>query len=493
MSKINLQTAGLISVICVLSACENPRAFNADLHEVANLVGLSSPIPVLSEGITDRNAKINADLLDFAISAVSTSLRVGAASSRLSASEDQIIEAQAAFLPQVSLNAKGIRTKQDIQSSSNPSFAGNSSSYTTLDVKLTVRQVILDFTASAEVARLRAEAKARAAEVAVSQQEVLDVVLGRYIDAAEALERLALSEAEIAYYQILNTDETLQVDEGGFRSSQRSATLAELARAKSDYAVGLSDYRIRVDLVCRLTAAADCPLPRAVSLSQTLLRPVPLTEADRQSIKNGPEQRALRAALSAALREVERAQMQMRPTISAYLETARRDRGGSLFDGSSVTDNVDLGLVANWDFYQGNRQQAATRREVNEAFALAQELEVRLRERMGELEVADAALAALWANDIALQRVVDARSSAVSAFRAELSAGDATRAELARAELELVRAQVLRQATRRNFVSATIAMRRATGTISRDTVEFVNNILSDKSSAPRIYSLSKAR
>jgi outer membrane protein TolC len=194
--------------------------------------------------------------------------------------------------------------------------------------------------------------------------------------------------------------------------------------------------------------------------------------------------------LSAALREVERAQMQMRPTLSAYLETARRDRGGSLFDGSSVTDTVDLGVVVNWDFYQGNRQQAAASREMNEAFALAQELEARLREQMGELEAADAALAALWLNDIALQRVVQARFSAVAAFRAEVSAGDASRAELARSELELVRALVLRQATRRTFVSATVAKERATGTISRDTVEFVGNVLSDAMHAPRIYRLA---
>jgi outer membrane protein TolC len=220
---------------------------------------------------------------------------------------------------------------------------------------------------------------------------------------------------------------------------------------------------------------------------------VPLTEAERQSITTGPEQRALRATLSAALREVERAQMQMRPTVSAYLEKTRRDRGGSLFDGSSVTDTVDLGLVVNWDFYQGHRQQAATRREMNEAFALAQELEARLREQMGELEAADAALGALWLNDIALQRVVQARSSAVAAFRAEVSAGDATRAELARAQLELVRAVVLRQATRRTFVSATVAKKRATGTISRDTVEFVSNVLSEASYAPRIYRLAMAR
>jgi outer membrane protein TolC len=493
MNSIIPRIAGATAMVCVLAACENPRVFNADLQEVANRVDANSAIPAFFEGNGDRRADASADLLEFAIAAVSTSPRVGAARSQLSAAEDQIEESRADFLPQLSLSVEGIGTEQEILSSSNPSFAGNKSSYTTLDATLTARQVLLDFAASADVARVRAEAEARAAEVAVSQQEVLDVVLGRYIDAAEALERLALAEAEIAYYRILNADETLQVAEGGFRRSQRGETLAELARAQSDYVVGLSDYSIRVDLVCRLTSAADCPLPRAVSLSRALPRPVPLTEAERQSITTGPEQRALRATLSAALREVERAQMQMRPTVSAYLEKTRRDRGGSLFDGSSVTDTVDLGLVVNWDFYQGHRQQAATRREMNEAFALAQELEARLREQMGELEAADAALGALWLNDIALQRVVQARSSAVAAFRAEVSAGDATRAELARAQLELVRAVVLRQATRRTFVSATVAKKRATGTISRDTVEFVSNVLSEASYAPRIYRLAMAR
>jgi outer membrane protein TolC len=490
MNFIIPQIVGATAIIFVLAACESPRVFDADLQAVASSLDDGREIPGYFENSVDRRADVNAGLLDFAIAAVLTSPRVGAAQSHLSAAEDQIEESRAAFLPQLSLNVELVGTGQEIQSSSNSSFEGNNSVYTTLDASLVARQVILDFAASADVARVRAEAEARAAEVAVSQQEVLDVVLGRYIDAAEALERLALAEAEIAYYRILNADEALQVSEGGFRRSQRGATLAELARAQSDYAIGLSDYRIRVDLVCRLTAAADCPLPRAVSLSRALPRPVPLTEAERNAITTAPEQVALRATLSAALREVERAQMQMRPTLSAYLETARRDRGGSLFDGSSVTDTVDLGVVVNWDFYQGNRQQAAASREMNEAFALAQEIEARLREQMGELEAADAALAALWLNDIALQRVVQARFSAVAAFRAEVSAGDASRAELARSELELVRALVLRQATRRTFVSATVAKERATGTISRDTVEFVGNVLSDAMHAPRIYRLA---
>jgi hypothetical protein len=68
-----------------------------------------------------------------------------------------------------------------------------------------------------------------------------------------------------------------------------------------------------------------------------------------------------------------------------------------------------------------------------------------------------------------------------------MEAGSATDVEIGLARMEVVRAQVLRQATRRNYVAATVARARATGALNADVVKYVANILSDGQLSTRAY------
>ena len=460
--------------VCVaaVAACENIVTFEGDLETVAPTVRSDATPPSLGFG-TAQTPSRNANLLTFALSAVENSPETASARYLRDAAEAQVKEDVARFRPQGSLTIEQIYTDQEILESSNPSFAGNKSSFETLEATLRFEQTIIDVPAVAEIARSRAELEARTADVLRTQQDVLSTVLTRFLDSSEALERVKLARAEVRYFQQLNAAEQRRVNEGDLRASERGATVSELARARSDLAIAQADYDIRVGALCRMAPAAACPQPGAISLSRALPRPAPLSAEERNAIASGPEIAVLDAGLKSALREVDRARTGTYPTLSAYIEGARRDRGGSLFDGSSLTETVNTGIVLDWQFLQGGRVRAASERELNEAYALSAQREGQVRARMGELEAAVDGLDALWRNDIALATVQNARARALGASRSELNAGTGTDVDVSRAQLEVVRASVLRSTTRRTYLSAMVARHHATGRLDQEMVDLI--------------------
>ena len=83
--------------------------------------------------------------------------------------------------------------------------------------------------------------------------------------------------------------------------------------------------------------------------------------------------------------------------------------------------------------------------------------------------------------------MISLRRSAVNEISQEIKAGVASDLELAEANLELVRAEVLQQRTRRNYIVATIARARATGSIVDELVASVERVLSDNRYSARVY------
>lgn len=471
-------------------ACEKPITLDDDLEAAAARLKVEVEVPSNGQSPTGE-VRANASLMSFAQSSLTESPIVANARFQLEAAQQQLREERARFRPQVGLTVENLSTDQKIVGSSNPSFEGNQSTYTTLDTTLRLQQTLLDVPASADIARATAVIEVRASELTSAEQRVLKTVLTRYLESAEALERVILAEAETEYFQKVNAAETRRVDEGDMRPSTRGTTVSELARARSDLAIARADYAIRVQSLCRLSASVDCPLPRPMSLNVALPRPAPLSENEITALESAPEFQALNANLKAALREVDRARTRSWPVLSAYVEAAQRDRGGSLFDGSSLTETVNVGVVFDWQLIQGGGVRAAARREVNEALALDAERRQVLQERTGELEAAAAGLEALWQNDIALQAVMAARSRALRDAEREQSEGAVSEVELALAQLELTRAEVLRRTARRIFLGATIAREWSTGQLDMEMIDLTSKLAGRADEAVQTYRISR--
>ena len=97
------------------------------------------------------------------------------------------------------------------------------------------------------------------------------------------------------------------------------------------------------------------------------------------------------------------------------------------------------------------------------------------------------ALNALWRHDRSLNEIISLRREAVNEVSREIEAGLANDLELARANLELVRTEVLQQRTRRNYIVATVARARATGSVNDKLVALVGRILSDNRYSKLVY------
>ena len=179
--------------------------------------------------------------------------------------------------------------------------------------------------------------------------------------------------------------------------------------------------------------------------------------------------------------------MASRPRVSFELSVSNRDRGGSLFDGSSLTETTDASLNVEWDLFTSGRLRSIRNRELHEALATEHEYESQMRIAVNDLQSAGSALEALWAHDQSIGAVIAIRRGALSDLRSEQEVGTATEMDVALAQLELTRAEVLRQRTRRNYVAALVARARVTGSLGGETIDLVERVLSDGLNSVRVY------
>ena len=154
-----------------------------------------------------------------------------------------------------------------------------------------------------------------------------------------------------------------------------------------------------------------------------LPRPAPITQEELDSIANAPEIRAMAARVNVALREVDQARMAMYPRVTLELAAARRDRGGSLFDGSSMSQTKDASLLIEWDIYTSGRLRQIRDAELNEALAVGHDYEARLQTTVSDMRSATSALSALWQHDRSLNQVIALRSAALQEIERERDAG----------------------------------------------------------------------
>ena len=474
-------------IICLaLSGCSIVE-FDATADELVARIESDGPAVARPVPFGPNPPSLEGTLKEFSERVASTNLMVSRAERLLLASQSRLGEARAEFYPQVAFEVETITTDQSVKRSSNASFDGNNTKFQTNNLSVVVSQRIIDMSASAAISVARAEKAARAADLDGARQDVLADVLNANIDASEALERWRIADAEVRYFSTLNRVEQAQVDAGEMRSTLRSETTAELARARSDTRISAVDYRIRSDRLCRLADGVACPYPHSANLGVSLPSPIPFSETELASISDAPKLLAMFERVNVSLREVDQARMAMLPRVSFSLSASTRDRGGSLFDGSSITETADASLNFAWDVYTSGRLRNIRDRELNEALANEYEYEAQLRNSVNDLQSAGSALAALWQHDLSVGAVILIRKKALSDLISEQKAGTAIEMDVALAGLQLVQAEVLRQRTRRNYVAALVARARVTGTLGVETVDLVERILSDGRYSVRVY------
>jgi outer membrane protein TolC len=476
-----------LSLLLVAAGCGGIIKFEKTAEELLAQMEKDGPVVPVASSMAPSQLSTYGSLTSFTTAAAQTSPSVASAQRQMMAAQARVTEAEREFYPQIALTADQVSTHQVIQESSNPSLEGDDTQYNTTNVALTANMRLLDLPMSAAIVAARSEAEAREADFEAAKQDLRQNVLTVYAEAAEAIERWRLAQAEVQYFNARAEFERTQSNAGELRASERSVSAAELARARSDASIAAADYRIRADRLCGMAYDTACPYPAAARNGASLPRPTAISQEELGRIENSPEVRAMASRVNVALREVDQARMAMYPRLSLAIAAAQRDRGGSLFDGSSLTQTEDVTLQFEWDFYTSGRLRAIRDAQLNEALAVGHEYEAQLQAAVNDMRSATSALNALWQHDRSLNEVISLRRSAVNEISQEIKAGVASDLELAEANLELVRAEVLQQRTRRNYIVATIARARATGSIVDELVASVERVLSDNRYSARVY------
>lgn len=417
--------------------------------------------------------------------ALAGSPAVTVARARAQAARFEVEEKRAAFWPQVTLSDEALRKGERINSSQNPNDEFDVNAFSTVELKATFSLAVVDLAASASYDASVERYLSTLAEVRRAEQDLRLRAATTFIDAAEALERFVQAGAQREFYRLRAEREAGEVAAGTLRASLQAETLAELARAESDYRIAIRDYEIRVGAFCRLVRDVACPAVPGAGFARALPRPAALGEEERAAVLTAPDIRVLEFTTRAALREVERAAAGNRPRVSLVAEAREWNQFGDDLTGSADTDTGEFGLLLEWDIYSGGRVLAETGRRRFEAEALEAELDGQIRDRTGQLEVAYAALNALWENDRMLAEVVAVRARAVELARTELAAGLIGETDLAEARLNLVEAETRRRSIRRSFVSASLARARATGALDDGATALVTLVFNDRDLARR--------
>lgn len=483
----NISLTFSVSIFLVSTGCGGNIKFEKTAEELLAEMEREGAIVPLASSMSPSQISPAGSLTLFAADAVVTSPNVASAKRQMMAAQARVMEAEREFYPQISLTSDETRTHQIINESSNPSLEGNDTRYDTSNVALIADLRLLDLSMSAAIVAARSEAEAREADFEAEKQDLLQGILSAYADAAESIERWRLAEAEVQYFNELYGFELTQSNAGALRASERSASAAELARARSDKSIAAADYRIRVDRLCAMAYETLCPYPGVARNDASLPLPTKISQEELDRIEGSPEIRAMARRVNVALREVDQARMAMYPRLSLELAAAERDRTGSLFDGSSLTHTEDITLRFEWDLFTSGRLRAIRDAQLNKALALDHDYDAKLQDKVDDMRSTTSALTALWKHDRSLNEIISLRSESVNEVSRELAAGLANDLELARSNLELVRAEVLQQRTRRNYMVATIARARATGSVNDELIALVERILSDNRYSKLVY------
>lgn len=485
-SKLLLR-ASTIPLMIAVAGCGGNIKFEKTAEELLAQMEKDGPVVPVAASMAPSQISRSATLSTFALAASQTSPKVSSAHRQMMAAQARVIEAVREFYPQISLSSEQIQTRQQIIESSNPSLEGDKTRYDTTNISLTANLRLIDLPKSAAVVAARSDAEAREADFEAAKQDLLQDVLNAYADSAEAIERWRLAKAEVQYFTARAEFEQMQANAGEMRASEKSVASAELARAKSDATIAAADYRIRADRLCGMAFGTTCPYPAAARNGVSLPRPTAISAEELAKVENAPEVRAMARRVNVALREVDQARMAMLPRLSLEITSAQRDRGGSLFDGSSLSRTEDVSLRFEWDLYTSGRLKAIRNAELNEALAAGHDYEAQLQSAVNDMRSATSALDALWQHDRSLNEVIALRRTAVQEISTEIAAGVANDLDLAEARLEQVRAEVLQQRTRRNYVVATIARARAVGAIDDALIASVERVLSDNRDSANVY------
>ncbi len=343
------------------------------------------------------------------------------------AGREQLPQARAALLPQISATAGMSRNDTDQRSENilgQP--LSRSYEYTAKSAALNLRQAVYRPAAWAQLDQARARVQGIEAQLEKETQGLALRLAQAYFDALLARERVAALEVEIKAYA-----SQLEAAQGSFKAGYGTRTDIDEARARLDLAharlieaqqrLTVAQRRLRALVGEPIELAALATLPSGQPITYPLEPPdleawIELAEA------RNPELRALVAAVEAADQELRKNRAGHLPTLDIV---ASRNLSDS--DSENIIGNrywtTRLGVQLSLPLYAGGYVDSTVRQALANRESARQQLEAARRELAVQVTRAHAAVNLGAARISALELALRSADQAVVASEKGLAAG----------------------------------------------------------------------
>ncbi len=394
------------------------------------------------------------------------------------AAEESLDQAQASYLPNISLDIERTETTQDVISSDNAVFETGQTRFPTNSYTLKLTQPLFQWGSIVRIRQAEVESKRAEIEYFKARQDLILRTSERYMKVLAAQDLLEFSQTEKAAVK-----RQLDLATGRFKMGLARKTDKLDAEARYAWVESVNvENRFAVEDTQQELRESTGELPENLSRLKTditLSQPEPL---DLQAwidiaMESNPDILIARYAVEIARHEQERQKAGHLPTLDVVARQNYRETGGTLFGGGSEVKNRDILLRFSLPIYEGGLVSSRSR-ETAELYAkskqdLEQETRLVLRKTTGAYHGVISAISKVRA----LDHAVLSQQRTLKAKRAGFKSGLNTNINVLDAERDLYQAKKDYAQARYEYLLNSLRLKKVTGNLTEQDLLAINNWL----------------
>ena len=394
------------------------------------------------------------------------------------AAEESLNQAQAGYLPNVSLDIERTETTQDVISSDNAVFAVGQTRFPTNSYTLKLTQPLFQWASIVRIRQAEVESKKAEIEFFKARQDLILRTSERYMKVLAAQDLLEFSETEKVAVK-----RQLDLAKGRYRMGLARLTDKLDAEARYAWVESVSvENRFAVEDTQQELRESTGELPQNLNRLKNdivLERPEP---EDLQAwvdiaMESNPDILIARYAVEIARHEQERQKAGHLPTLDVVARQNYRDTGGTLFGGGSEVKNRDILLRFSLPIYEGGMVSSRSR-ETAELYAKAkQDLEQQTRLVVRKTTAAYHGVISAISKVEALSHAVKSQQRTLKAKREGFKSGLNTNIHVLDAERDLYQAKKDYAQARYEYLLNSLRLKKVTGNLTEQDLLAINNWL----------------
>lgn len=386
-------------------------------------------------------------------------------------------QAKALYLPSVNFSASRTNTKQNITSSTSVFIPAGVRDFATKNYSLSLRQALYRRDYMTQLNQAEANTRQAQATLNSAQQDLIMRVTERYFDVLAAQDNLEFTRAEknAIERQLEQTKQRFEVGLIAITDVHESQAAFDLATASE--IVAHNQLEMSHQALREITGQLPQGLfPLGETLPLISPDPVNIEQWIESALKQSFDIIAAEAAVEVAQQGLEQRRAGHHPTLDLVASRDLTDSDGGTFGGQK-TENTVLSLQLNVPLYLGGSVSAGIRQ--GRAQLTQAKLALEQRRRAIQRQVSDAYLGVLASISRvkALNQAVTSSQSALKATEAGYDVGTRTTVDVLNARRELFRTQRDYARARYDYILASLALKRAAGTLNAEDLQHANKWL----------------